>query len=129
MKAASSAAGAGAGAAAGTRLAATGPTTTVGDKTVTGPSREKTAAGAPAAPRLAELTPEDTKALFEDFGIKFEKSYKDDDEKAMRFEIFKRNLKRIDEVGGSVGGMHTTTGGAGVTVIKCNVCGRMTFII
>lgn len=55
-------------------------------------------AAAPALPRLSELTPEETQDLFEDFGVKFSKSYPDVDEKAMRFEIFKRNLKRIDEV-------------------------------
>eukprot|EP00903_Cladosiphon_okamuranus_P020595 g18905.t1 len=83
--------------AAGTKLAA-GPTTAVGTSggAVTA-SSGKTAAAARAAPKLSELTAEETEALFEEFLVKFEKSYKDDDEKAMRFEIFKRNLKRIDE--------------------------------
>ncbi|CAN0508866.1 unnamed protein product, partial [Scytosiphon promiscuus] len=35
--------------------------------------------------------------MFEEFLVDYEKSYADDDEKAMRFEIFKRNLKHIDE--------------------------------
>ena len=55
-----------------------------------------------AAPRFSELTPEEQERLFEQFAVTHEKSYKDADEKAMRFEIFKRNLKRIDEVGRKV---------------------------
>lgn len=79
--------------AAGTKFAAS-PTTSA----TTGGSAGKTAAAARAAPRLSELTGEKTESLFDDFAVKFDKSYKDDDERAMRFEIFKRNLKRIDEV-------------------------------
>ncbi|CAM9645894.1 unnamed protein product [Pylaiella littoralis] len=50
-----------------------------------------------ALPRLSDLTEEEKQELFEKFGKKFLKSYSDEDEKAMRFEIFKRNLKRVDE--------------------------------
>ena len=43
--------------------------------------------------------PEDeVEVLFADFVTKFEKIYKNADERAMRMEIFRRNLKRIDEV-------------------------------
>ncbi|CBJ33775.1 Cathepsin-like proteinase [Ectocarpus siliculosus] len=50
-----------------------------------------------SSPRLSELSDQELESLFQEFGIKFEKSYENDDEKAMRFEVFKRNLKRIDE--------------------------------
>lgn len=88
---------------AGTKLAAS-PMTTVGTTggAVTG-SGGKTAAAARAAPKLSQLSAQEMEKLFEDFAVKFEKSYKDDDEKAMRFQIFKRNLKRIDEVGRQAG--------------------------
>jgi len=47
------------------------------------------------------MTSEDTDTLFEEFVAKFEKKYEDDDEKNMRFQIFKRNLGRIDKVSAS----------------------------
>lgn len=75
-----------AGGAASTNLAASG----------TGLSGRTSASQ--ASPKLSELTPEETEDLFEDFIKKFEKSYADESDKSMRFEIFKRNLKRIDEV-------------------------------
>lgn len=86
----------------GAKLAATGPTASVDEAAAEGGSSGgaggKMAAAARASPRLSQLSLEEMEALFEDFAVKFDKSYKDDDEKAMRFEIFKRNLKRIDEV-------------------------------
>lgn len=80
-------------AAAGTKLSAAAPRGNHGEL-----SMSPKAAEARSSPRLAELSDEELEALFEEFGIKFEKSYENDDEKAMRFEVFKRNLKRIDEV-------------------------------
>ncbi|CAN0073970.1 unnamed protein product, partial [Ectocarpus fasciculatus] len=79
-------------AAAGTKLSAAAPRGNHGEL-----SMSPKAAEARSSPRLAELSDEELEALFEEFGIKFEKSYENDDEKAMRFEVFKRNLKRIDE--------------------------------
>lgn len=60
-------------------------------------------AAARTAPRLPGMTGEETEALFEEFVVKFDKSYEDDDARDMRFQIFKRNLKRIDEVSSVLG--------------------------
>lgn len=49
-------------------------------------------------PLLADQPEETVKALFAEFMTKFDKRYTDEDEAAMRMEIFRRNLKRIDEV-------------------------------
>lgn len=49
-------------------------------------------------PKLSEMSKDEVDVLFANFVTKFEKSYSNDDEKAMRMEIFRRNLKRIDEV-------------------------------
>ena len=49
-------------------------------------------------PKLSEMSKEEVDVLFAEFAKKFEKIYSSDDEKAMRMEIFRRNLKRIDEV-------------------------------
>lgn len=50
------------------------------------------------APKLSDLTEDEITSLFVDFVTKFEKTYSDEDEASMRREIFRRNLKRIDEV-------------------------------
>lgn len=55
-------------------------------------------------PRLPDMSEEEVKALFAEFALKFEKSYKNEDEAAMRMEIFRRNLKRIDEASCTVYG-------------------------
>lgn len=82
-----------AGAAAGTKLSAAAPGGNRGEFRLS-----PKAAEARSSPRMSELSDQELETLFEEFGIKFEKSYENDDEKAMRFEVFKRNLKRIDEV-------------------------------
>lgn len=46
----------------------------------------------------SELPEQAITELFVKFVTNFQKVYKDDDEAAMRFEIFRRNLKHIDEV-------------------------------
>lgn len=77
--------------------------------TVRGSSEEipEVAAARTAAPRLSEMTSEETETLFEEFMVKFEKSYEDEDEKRMRFQIFKMNLRRIDQVSQSVRLIHS----------------------
>lgn len=84
-----------AGAAGGTKLAAAGPTASASGQGMLSP---KTAATAQSSPRLSDLSTAEMESMFEEFIVDYEKTYADDDEKAMRFEIFKRNLKRIDEV-------------------------------
>lgn len=82
------------GAAAGTKLSAAAPGGSDHGEFRLSPK----AVEVRSSPRLSELSDQELEALFQEFGIKFEKSYENDDEKAMRFEVFKRNLKRIDEV-------------------------------
>lgn len=79
----------------GAKVATSGSTTTnlaagVGENT---PTFE-----AGPAPKLSDLTEDEITSLFVDFVTKFEKTYSDEDEASMRREIFRRNLKRIDEV-------------------------------
>lgn len=56
-------------------------------------------------PKLSELSEEEVAVLFADFMTKFEKTYTNDDQKAMRMEIFRRNLKRIDELNAASSGV------------------------
>lgn len=53
---------------------------------------------ASATPKLSELSEEEITQLFVNFVNDYQKTYEDEDEAAMRMEIFRRNLKRIDDV-------------------------------
>lgn len=48
--------------------------------------------------KYSELSEKEMTDLFETFVTNFQKVYSDEDEVAMRFEIFRRNLKHIDQV-------------------------------
>lgn len=80
---------------AGRKVATAGSTTT---KLAAGVGENTPTFEAEPAPRLSDLTEDEITSLFVDFVTKFEKTYSDEDEASMRREIFRRNLKRIDEV-------------------------------